>query len=89
MKEAATLDEKKMKNYKWRSLNKCCGIQAKGEADRMPVSSDLGSGSISSKERMQGLNTAQESKREQAQYQDAYKQRLHEMYIEIIHKRFQ
>jgi hypothetical protein len=82
------LNFRKKAKYKGWSFTIHSGIQGQFEADSIPISVELGSGSIPSNVRTQELNTTPESKREQTPYLDPCKQHLHEMYIEIIHKRF-
>jgi len=64
------------------------GIQRQAEEGNIPTSIDSGSDSIPPKARIQRLDATQDANREQAQHQEAYKQHLHEMYMEIIHKGF-
>jgi hypothetical protein len=88
MKELAILNFGKKAKYKGWSFNIRSSIQGQVEADSIPTSIELGSGSIPSNMRTQKLDTTPVSKREQTLYQDPCKQHLYEMYIEIIHKRF-
>jgi len=82
------LNFRKKTKYKGWGFNLRSGIQGQVEVDSIPTSIEIGSGSIPSNVRIQELDTTHESQREQTQQQEAYKQHLHEMYIEIIHKRF-